>query len=193
MTRLCLDVIGQTEREAERRGAEMEYGTCPQGWPDVIGDLDFFYEHRRNPKHLLWLHVEDMKHFVGERFNEDGATDLMASLLRSPCLRCDELELALVDYIVCWEVFRFVEEIKAKFGSGWISKDARKARALLAELVGAMRSAYFTLRPSGVFSPFQIRAALLHAQDMGAAWNPAVFAVLDRAAMRNPPVWIVPK
>jgi hypothetical protein len=193
MARLCLDIIDQIEREAERRGAKMEYSTCPEGWPDVIRDLDYFYTSRPNPKHLLWSHVEAMEHFAEDRYSEDDAIDLMVSLLKSPWLRCDELELAFVDYMIFWEAFRFHGQVKAALGSRWFSKSARKARARLAELDGAMRSAYFTLRPSGVFSPFQIRAALLHAQDMGAAWNPSVFAMLDRAATRTPPVWIVPK
>jgi hypothetical protein len=192
MARLCLDLIGQIEREAERRGAKVEH-TCPEGWPDVIRDLDYFYSPRQNPKHLLWLHVEAMENFSEDRFVENGAIDLMVSLLRSPWLRCDELELAVVDYMIFWEAFRFNEQVKGALDSKWLSRGARKARARLAELAGAMHSAYFTLRPSGVFSPFQIRAALLRAQDMGAAWNPAVFAMLDRAAMRNPPVWIVPQ
>jgi hypothetical protein len=193
MTRLCLDVIDQTEREAERRGAKMEHRTCPEDWPDVIGELDHFYSRRPNPKHLLWLHVEAMEHFVEDRFNEDGAIDLMVSLLKSPWLRCDELELAVVDCMVFWEAFRFAEQVKTTFRSRWLSRGVREARTRLVELAAKMHSAYFTLRPSGAVSPSQIRAALLHAQDAGAAWNPALFAMLDRAAMRAPPVWIVPR
>jgi hypothetical protein len=193
MTRLCLDVIDQTEREAERRGAKMEYGSCPEGWPEVIRDLDYFYGRRQNPKHFLWSHVEATEDFTEEHFDEDGVNDLVVSLLQSSWLRCDELELAVVDYMVFWEAFRFAEQIKANFGSRWLSKGARKARARLDELAAKMHRAYFTLRPSGAFSPVQVRAALLHAQDAGAAWNPEIFAVLDRAAPRDPPVWIVPK
>jgi hypothetical protein len=192
MARLCRDIIRQTEREAERRGAKMEH-TCPDGWPAVIRDLDYFYSRRQNEKHLLWWHVEIIENFAEDRFNEDGAIDLMVSLLNSPWLRCDELELAVVDYMIFWETFRFSEQLKTTFSSRWLSKGAREARARLAVLAGMMHSAYFALRPSGAFSPFQVRAALLRAQDAGAAWNPAAFAMLDRAAMRNPPVWIVPR
>jgi hypothetical protein len=191
MTHLCLDIIGQTEREAERLGVEMQH-TCPEDWPDVISDLEQFYLDRRNPNHWLWSHVDDVENFTEDRFNEDSAIELMNSLLNSPWLRCDELELAVVDYMIFWEAFGFSKQTEAALGSRWPSKATRAAGARLVEVGWRMRCAYSTLRTSRVFSPFQIRAALLHAQDAGAAWKPVVFAMLDRAATRDPPIWIVP-
>jgi hypothetical protein len=169
----------------------MEY-TAPDGWPHVIQDLEYFYAHHRTPNHWLWSHVEDMKEVGGHVFHGDAATEVMVSLLNSPWIRCDELEVAMVDYMVFWEIHVLLEQIKGSFGSRWFPRRARKTRAALGDLGGKMLWAYNTLRPSQVFSPFQIRAALLHAQDAGAAWKPAVFAMLDCAAKRDQPLWFVP-
>jgi hypothetical protein len=52
----------------------------------------------------------------------------VVSLLKSPWLRCDELEVALVDYMIFWEVFGFSEQIKSWFASRRLSRANRKAR-----------------------------------------------------------------
>jgi hypothetical protein len=62
---------------------------------------------------------------------------------------------------------------------------AREDRTLL----GAMHNAYATLKGGAPLSPHQIRAALLATQEKGAVWPSAALALLDRAAMRDPPVW----
>jgi len=109
-------------------------------------------------------------------------------------LRCDELELAVVDYLVFWEMYGFHEQMKvADKARWWPSKQIRMAQAQKFDLLARMSWAYSALRYSGTFSPNQIREALLHAQSAGAAWKPEVFAILDRAITRDPPVWIVGK
>ena len=107
----------------------------------------------------------------------------MGSLLKSPWLRCDELELGVVDYMIFWETFGFFKQFEPALGRAF-SKAARAARARLA-LENALCLFHFA-RPSHVLSPFQIRAALLfYAQDAGAAWKPSVFTMLDRATTRS--------
>jgi hypothetical protein len=164
-----------------------------QGVATVIRDLNYFYAHRKHPNHFLWEHVEDMDRFGDDQlYHEDTAVGLMASLVRSPWLRCDELEAIMVDYVVFWEAFGASKQLQSMGGEKWPSKQARMARALMIDAAVKMRWAYHTLCPSGgVLSPFQIRAALLHAQDAGAAWKSVVFAILDRAVMRDPPTWLV--
>jgi hypothetical protein len=77
------------------------------------------------------------------------------------------------------------------FAAGSGGGSARiNARMRRAELLSAMRDAYALTRPTSTMSPIQIRAALLRAQDKGAIWDSSAFALLDRAAMRQPPVWI---
>jgi hypothetical protein len=77
------------------------------------------------------------------------------------------------------------------FAAGSGGRSARiNARMRRAELLSAMRDAYALTRPTSTMSPIQIRAALLRAQDKGAIWDSSAFALLDRAAMRQPPVWI---
>jgi hypothetical protein len=193
MRRLSLDIARQIEGEAERRGVEMKHANFDDS-PDVMSHVQFFYQNRKNDKQELWVHQDDVDNFTEDRFDEEGATDLLICLLQCPWLRCDELELAVVDYLVFWETFGFREQLKAATNSfRWPSKKARTAYSRLTEIAVRMKWAYFTMRPSGVFSPHQIREALLRAECAGTAWKPVVFAILDRAAKRDPPVWIVPK
>ena len=67
-------------------------------------------------------------------------------------------------------------------------KEARQKRA---KLLMAMRDAYITMKPDGPLSPYQIRAAMLTAHEMGAVWPAGTFALLDRAAMRDTPAWVI--
>lgn len=69
-------------------------------------------------------------------------------------------------------------------------KEKGRATQQRMELLLSMRDAYATMRSSGLLSPNQIRASLLYAQEKGAVWNATSLALLDRAAMRDPPVWI---
>jgi hypothetical protein len=65
----------------------------------------------------------------------------------------------------------------------------RENNRKITTLLLAMQSAYATLKPEAPLSPYQIRAALLATQERGAVWPSAALALLDRAAMRDPPVW----
>jgi hypothetical protein len=68
---------------------------------------------------------------------------------------------------------------------------AKERRREQSKLLMAMRDAYVTMKPDGPLSPYQIRAALLVAQEKGAVWPSGTFALLDRAARRDPPVWVI--
>lgn len=68
----------------------------------------------------------------------------------------------------------------------------KEARLDQGKLLKDMWGAYMTMRPGAPLSPYQIRAALLVAQEKGAVWPSGTFPLLDRAAMREPPVWILP-
>ena len=67
----------------------------------------------------------------------------------------------------------------------------KEARREQGKLLMTMYYAYATMEPGGPLSPYQIRAALLVAQEKGAVWPSGTFALLDRAAMRDPPVWVI--
>jgi hypothetical protein len=66
---------------------------------------------------------------------------------------------------------------------------ARESQRAQSELLVSMHAAYNTMKPGEPLSPYQIRAALLVAQEKEAVWPSGTFALLDRAAMRDPPVW----
>ena len=68
---------------------------------------------------------------------------------------------------------------------------AAEAKREQGKLLVAMRDAYIAMKPGGPLSPYQIRAALLVAQEKGAVWPSGTFALLDRAAMRDDPVWVI--
>ena len=59
------------------------------------------------------------------------------------------------------------------------------------KLFVAMEGVYAMMKLGGPLSPYQIRAALLVAQEKGAVWPSGTFALLDRAAMRDVPVWVI--
>lgn len=192
MLRLCLDVARQIENEAERRGVEMNHDSF-EGAPDVISCIETLYRSGKNDKHQLWWHKDGNS--VGDiSLTFEGATDLLTRLLECRWLRCDELEWAVTDYLIFWESSGFSDQIKAApHCSKWSSKKVRAAHSRLVDVATRMKQAYFTMRPSGVLSPYQIRDALLYAQCAGAAWHPTVFAILDRAVSRDPPVRMVPE
>jgi hypothetical protein len=192
MLRLLLDVFRQTENEAQRRGVEMKR-TGFEGAPDVISYLESLYHTAKNDKQELWWH-KDVDSLGECNLGYEQATDLLTCLLECPWLRCDELEWAVTDYLIFWETSGFNDQMKAtpRFAR-WSSKKVQAARSLLFDVAFRMKQAYFCMRPLGVLSPYQIRNALLHAQCAGAAWHPTVFAILDRAVRRDPPVWMVPK
>jgi hypothetical protein len=192
MRRLRVDVARQIENEAERRGVEMTHASFENA-PDVIFWLESFYRNGKNDKQELWWH-KDVDSVTESSFAYEGATDLLICLLECLWLRCDELEWAVVDYLIFWETSGFLDQIKAaSHFSRWSSKKVRAAHSRLVDVAVRMKQAYFSMRPSGALSPHQIRDALLYAQCAGAAWHPTVFAILDRAVRRDPPVWMVPK
>ena len=70
-------------------------------------------------------------------------------------------------------------------------RERLRARRAQFDLWMKMGDAHALMAPSSILSPYQIRTALVSAQQAGAIWDGAAFVLLDRAAMRNPPVWIV--
>ena len=204
--RICLNVACQIEDESERRGVEMKRDEF-EGSPDVMNNIESFYQRsffqkRKNEKQELWFH-KDIDNSHDDYFAGDKATDLLICLLECPWIRCDELEWATVDYLVFWEIYNtFGEQLNAtahtpRWHFIWPFKKIRAAQAQALhqrqELFIRMTQAYNHMRPSGVFSPYQIRDALLHAQRAGAVWEPTILAILDRAMNRDPPIWLVPK
>lgn len=68
---------------------------------------------------------------------------------------------------------------------------ANDAKQEQVKLFVAMEGVYAMMKLGGPLSPYQIRAALLVAQEKGAVWPSGTFALLDRAAMRDVPVWVI--
>lgn len=73
-------------------------------------------------------------------------------------------------------------------GRNRAAKESAKAQF---ELWSKMKDAHIALKPDSFVSPHMVRALLVATHSMGAVWDGAALALLDRAVSREPPVWIV--
>jgi hypothetical protein len=147
----------------------------------------------------LWVHVASAPPSPGSatvpspKVDRAAVADVARRYCQAGAARSDLLEWIIVDALVYAEIQALAEALDARSAPSLLGSllpgQTARARSDQRDLLAKMRNAYAALTLASPISPASVRSRLVDAERAGANWDQAVYALLDVAAQRTPPVW----